>query len=831
MTLAYLGAAWVLGTVAGALGAAGGSLTWAVVAAVGLSAAALAILRRNIGLALLALLCAGLFTGGLLRFQSSEPPAAPTGIALYNDSDTPIRFRALVTDEPEERTRSVRIRLSTREIWQDGEWQPTSGGVLLRRGLFPRYSYGDLLEIEGKLETPPEFPDFDYRQYLARRGIVSIADYPQVRLLESGRGNKALAAIHGLRRELSSALAGALPEPQASLGQGILLGERSALPQDLTDDLNDTSTSHIIALSGYNVTVVAALIIGSLAWLVGRRNAALLALAAIAAYTVLTGASPTLVRAAIMGGLYLIATLLGRPNSGLVSIVVAATFMTGLDPPVIQDVSFQLSFAAAAGLVYLAPLMRERATEAASPFLRRPDSLYHGLTGMLFETAIITLAAVASTLPLIALHFQRISLVALPANLLVVPAFPFILMTSAAAAIAGLLSEGLATVFGWVAWLGLSYMIETVRLLADLPFASLELRGFNTGHAVALYVVLAALTWWMSRRRPGEELLRRLWRPFVQTAELANRPLRTVPTVWLAGGLAIAAALAWTVVLSAPDGRLTVTVFDVGQGDAIFIRTPAGHKLLVDGGPSGRVISEALGEELPFWDRDLDMVMLTHPEEDHLAGLVTVLERYDVEQVVASPWEAETSTFEAWQAIIDDKDIAYHEATAGEWIDLGKGARLQILAPQDDLLHGTGSDANNNSLVLKLVWGRVSFLLAGDVETTGERRLLDSGVDPQATVLKVPHHGASSSTSDSLLEAVRPLVAVISVGEENRFGHPSPDTLERLSEAILYRTDEQGDISLSTDGERLWISTEREPPALPSTFSPRAEDAILPPVP
>ncbi len=812
MTLAYLAAAWVLGTAAGALGWGFG---WVIAGVAAVLVVGIALTRHNVAPALLVLLCSGIFVGGLLRFQADEPPTQPVGIAVFNDTDAPVSFRALVTDDPEERTSSLRIRLAAKEVLQGGEWRPTSGGILLRQRLFPRYRYGDLVEVKGKLETPPVLPDFDYRQYLARQGIVSVTDYPKVDLLASGQGNQALAAIHGLRRELSSALTEALPEPQASLGRGILLGERSALPQDLTDALNATSTSHIIALSGYNVTLIAGLVIGALAWLVGRRNAALLALIAIVAYTVLAGPSPSLLRAAIMGSLYIVATLIGRPNSGIVSLLVAAAVMTGLDPPVIQDVSFQLSFAAAAGLVLLVPLLRERAAKALSPLRAGPRSLRHGLQGMLFETAIVTTAAVVATLPLIALHFQRLSLVALPANLLVVPAFPFIMITSMLVAVVGLVSGGLATILGWVAWLGLSYMTETVRLLADVPFASVELRGFNTGHAVALYALLAFLVWATSRRRPGEATARQLLRPFARMAALADRPLRAIPTLWSVGGLSIAAVLVWTAVLSAPGGRLEVKAFDVGQGDAIFIRTPAGHKLLVDGGPSGRLVSEALGEELPFWDRKLDMVILTHPDEDHLAGLVTVLERYDVKQVVTNSQAVDTDTYAAWQQAIEEKGVPCHAARSGEWIDLGRGATLQFLWPPDDAPLAESDDTNDSSVVVKLEWGRAGFLLTGDLEAAGENALLESGVDLQATALKVAHHGSAYSTSESLLRAVRPLVAVISVGEDNFFGHPSSATLERLDDTIVYRTDEQGEISLSTDGKRLWISTERGSPEAP----------------
>ena len=361
-------------------------------------------------------------------------------------------------------------------------------------------------------------------------------------------------------------------------------------------------------------------------------------------------------------------------------------------------------------------------------------------------------------------------------------------------------------------------MIEAVRLFAGVPFASVELRGFTMGHAVALYVLLGALTWLLSRRRPGEHSLRRLRQAAERVGAVPSRPLSAIPTLWLAGALAIPAVLAWTAVFSAPDSRLEVKVFDVGQGDAIFVRTPDGHKLLIDGGPDGRAVTTALGAELPFWDRKLDMVLSTHPDDDHLTGLVTVLERYDVGQVVASPISVESSTEDAWRKLIADKGIPYQEATAGEWIDLGRGARLQILGPPADPLTGTDADTNNNSLVLKLEWGRISFLLTGDIESDGESALLQSGADPQATVLKVAHHGSAYSTGEPLLKAVQPKVAVISVGE-NDFGQPAPSTLARLDGTILYRTDRGGQRHL-LHRRRPPLGHQRPRPAGPALAAP-----------
>jgi competence protein ComEC len=816
LTLAYFAAAWFLGTVAAALR---WETRWALagVAAVCVAVAVVALVRRGPRTALLVLVCGALFAGAFLHFDDGAASSEPSGIAAFNDGAS-VTFRALVVDEPEQHGRSISVKLSVKQIQRDGGWQPMSGGVLLWEPSTAQRKYGDLLEIAGKLETPPQLGDFDYAQYLARQGISSVAYYQKVESAGSGQGSVLPSAVHGLRRSLSSALAEALPQPQSSLAQGILLGQRSALPQDLKDDLNATSTSHIIALSGYNVTLLAGFVIGALAWLIGRRRAAFVALGAIAGYVILTGVSPSLLRAAIMGGLYLTATLLGRPNSGFVSLLVAAAVMAGLQPSVVQDISFQLSFAATAGLIILVPLLRERIVEASErSWLPKPPR--QGFAAGLFETALVTAAASLATLPLIALHSQRVSLVALPANLLVLPAFPFIMLSSTFVALAGLVWQPLGQFAGYFAWLGLSYMTTMVHLLAALPFASLELRRFNTEQCAAVYVLLGALTWLLSRRRPGGEALQRSWRPVGRLLARPASPLRAVPTVWLALALALPATLTWTAVFSAPNGRLTVEMLDVGQGDAILILTPDGQKLLIDGGPDGAAVERALDEELPFWDRKLDMVLLTHPDSDHITGLVDVVERYDVGQVVEAPFEAKTEIAREWEDILQEKGIAPQQVEAGRWIDLGNGARIQVLGPPEQPLTNTSADSNNNSLVFKLIWGRVSFLLTGDVQAAGEAALLKDSADLRATVLKVAHHGSAYSTDRPLLDAVRPVVSVISVGADNDFGQPATSTLQRLDDTIVYRTDQQGDITFSTDGERLWVTPERDPPPLPSRFS------------
>jgi beta-lactamase superfamily II metal-dependent hydrolase len=288
---------------------------------------------------------------------------------------------------------------------------------------------------------------------------------------------------------------------------------------------------------------------------------------------------------------------------------------------------------------------------------------------------------------------------------------------------------------------------------------------------------------------------------------LLARPLAALPTAGVAIVLALATVLVWLLILGSPGDRLSVTFLDVGQGDAILIRSPSDHNILVDGGPSGEAITAALGRHLPFWDRHLHLVVLTHPDQDHLAGLVTVLERYDIDQVLAPAVTENSPAFRAWQDTIAERDIPATEGFAGQWLDLGGGATLSVLHPPRDLL--PAADEDDNSLVLKASLGDAAFLLTADIGADGETYLLDNHADLRAPVLKVAHHGSRASTTTAFLAAVEPLTAVISVGEDNRYGHPSPQTLDRLGSRPVFRTDLHGDVEISTDGERLWVRVGR----------------------
>jgi competence protein ComEC len=254
----------------------------------------------------------------------------------------------------------------------------------------------------------------------------------------------------------------------------------------------------------------------------------------------------------------------------------------------------------------------------------------------------------------------------------------------------------------------------------------------------------------------------------------------------------------------------------VGQGDALLLTTPGGHTILVDGGPDATRTLGYLGRYLPFWQRRIDLLVLTHPHEDHLGGLVDVAARYEVGQVLQTPYTLSNTLETAWQDVLQAHHIPAVDAVRGMSVEVEPDLALRVLAPDPALLQGTHSDINNSSVVLRLVYKEVSLLLAGDIESEAGARLLtetaaDADLPLDATVLKVPHHGSASGLSDPLLAAIHPQLALISVGADNPYGHPAPATLTELAavHTPVYRTDLNGTIDVSSDGTHLWVQTER----------------------
>ena len=264
----------------------------------------------------------------------------------------------------------------------------------------------------------------------------------------------------------------------------------------------------------------------------------------------------------------------------------------------------------------------------------------------------------------------------------------------------------------------------------------------------------------------------------------------------------------WIIVFDlSEDSGLQVTFFDVGQGDSIFIETLEGRQILIDGGPDITIL-EKLGEEMPFWDRTIDLVILTHPEHDHMSGLLEVLENYHIENILWTGVLKDTAEFKEWEKLIGEEGSRITIAKAGDKIVLGDPEKeyIEILFPFESLEGKEAFDANNTSVVSKLVFGDISFLFFGDAYKSVEKELIEKGIDIDAEVLKVGHHGSKTSSSPKFIENVSPEFAVIQCGKDNTYGHPAPETLEVLGNygINIFRTDLEGDIKLTVKNNKLY---------------------------
>jgi competence protein ComEC len=416
-----------------------------------IGAALTAALLRTRGRAMLpALLVAALLLGAL-RFELSE--GRSPGHLLNFHSDQGVMIEGSIVTDPQSSGAQTRLRLHVDSIFSDGAWTTASGDVrvTLRAPLEivaqrdqPYFRYGDRLRLQEELRAPPDLQEFDYTAYLAKQGIHSVMSLPTATLLTEGGGSSFYRWLYQARHSMASSLARSVPEPQASLGQSVLLGIRDGLPSDLQDDFRATGTSHLLAISGLHVGVLLAVSLGISQAMFGRRLHLYLVipLALIWLYTLLAGASPSAMRAAIMGTVYLTALLSGRPRNVLPALALAATAMIAVDPDVIWRVSFQLSFAAMAGIAVLSNPIRESLLDEdnlSSRFAFR--ATVAGTTSM-------TLAATMATLPLVAFYFQQVSLVGIPASLLTLPAMPFALISNALAGFGGLLSPAIGVPLG-----------------------------------------------------------------------------------------------------------------------------------------------------------------------------------------------------------------------------------------------------------------------------------------------------------------------------------------------------------------------------------------------
>ncbi|MGE5265098.1 MAG: ComEC/Rec2 family competence protein [Acidobacteriota bacterium] len=504
--------------------------------------------------------------------------------------------------------------------------------------------------------------------------------------------------------------------------------------------------------------------------LLGTNRTPLFVILGLVIYTLLVGASASVVRAAVMGVLSVIALHYNRPNTALISLAFAALAMTLLNPLTLYDLGFQLSFLATLGLILFVPgLTRMTETQLAKAISAERA---RQVVGVLGDSLIVTLAAEITTLPLILFTFHRLSLVGLVTNFLILPAQPPVMLIGGLATLTGMLLQPVGQVIAWVAWAFLEWTILCVQATAALPFASVEVGRFDVIWPALYYTVLLGIT-------------------RVNWTELRSR-VSLRPAIAL-GVLLVAGVWLWNLGVTLPDGKTHVEFLD-DAGPATLVRTPRGARVLIDGGAAPSALLSALGERMPFWDRSLDLVILTHADDEQLAGLLPAMERYPVRQVIqVAPPQKPNAAYLKWNDLLTTKQVPTLRAQLGVQLVLDRDVTIEVLP----------SGETSDTAMVRLAVGEVSFLIAGSAEPEEQAAVVASGANVAATVMVAPR-----KLEPSFLEAAGPRFAIVFAGQGAR-DKPAGELLAALSGTTVLRTDERGTIEMVTEGRTLAIETER----------------------
>ena len=430
---------------------------------------------------------------GILRYEIALEEFTSDRISFYNEEE--VTFIGIVSKEPDERKDKIKLTIKAEELEINNEIEKVSGNVLVNSKLYPKYKYGDRLEIKCKLEKPGVIKsddglDFAYDKYLAKENIYSLCYSPEIEFLESGEGNFLISALLKGKEKFVATVNKILPEPQAAFLGGLLYGARRSIPEDLMNQFNITGTTHIIAISGYNITILAAMLLNIAKGIgVSRKRSFWIALFGILFFVIIAGGQASIIRAAIMGGLVLLANQVGRVSRIKNALVFAAALMLIVNPKVLAfDAGFQLSFAATIGLIFLSPIFEKYFEKWPSVF-----GVKESLTS--------TMSAIILTAPLILYTFGRVSLVAPIANILILPVIPLAMAFGFVAVILGLINLGAGQIFGWLVWLVLSYIIKVAEFLSKISWASLDIGRINWSVLVLFYLAIGFFIYYSTKVR------------------------------------------------------------------------------------------------------------------------------------------------------------------------------------------------------------------------------------------------------------------------------------------------------------------------------------------
>jgi len=615
---------------------------------------------------------------------------------------------------------------------------------------------GDVIRVDARLHGRT-FPGMDAPARRAARSLIyaGIAVRAAVQpdgIEVTGHAHDPITRVADIGRRAVSRAASHVPRRDRGLLLGVTIGDTSDVGQGVIDDFRTTGLSHVVAVSGANVAFVLALVAFALRRLRAGRRLTIVAMgAALVAFMAITRFEPSVMRAGAMTGISLAALAIGARRQATIALGVSTILLQVMDPFVIHAIGFQLSALATLGLLELSP----RIAGLLPP-------------GKLASAAAVTLGAQLAVAPVLVVQFHQLSIISVAANLLVVPAVAPATISGMAAAISGAAWAPLGRI-SWLAVAPIEWMRDIAHALAQLPLASIATPSGIAGGLLAIAFMVLAFKAVRAQRKP-----------------------RMFPIVLSV--LVIATGGVWARALAPPPLHgLVVTMLDVGQGDAFVVRA-GGRVMMIDGGPDAVVTQRRLRA---LHITRVDLLVMTHPHADHIDGLAPVIETLSVGRALDPATNSAITSYADYERALRERSIPRDRAVAGMSYSFGE-ARIDVLWPPRERMADTPADLNNNSVVLRVVYGVNAVLFAGEVQEEAQQELLAHPDALRADVVKIAHHGSRHMLAE-FYAATHARLALIPVGL-NRFGHPSPETLTALRGMRVLRSDRNGEVSVGLDG-------------------------------
>ncbi len=698
-------------------------------------------------------------TAGSARYQLSQPVIEPSNAAWYTRYDN-VTLNGEVNSFPDIRSNAVLLRVKVKTIMpEDGSEIRVKGNVLVRLPWNPNWQVGDQLVLNGKLNDPPESDSFDYGDYLARKRIYTYMAYPSVLAIQSAETSSLLGLLWKIHIAAEECIFRLLPQDEAALLTGILLGDEQYISNELVTAFRNTGTSHIIAISGFNIAILSGMFIKIFSRIFSnKRKAFWLTVITIFLYTLLVGAQPPVVRAAIMGMMGILGQILGRRQVGMNSLVFTAAVMTVITPGLLWDASFQLSFCATMGLVLFAdPISVWFEDLMTSYFPRLQNSV---ISRAIVEYFFFTLAAQITTLPVLAFHFKQFPLISLIANPLILPPQPLVMILGGVMVIFSLILFPLGQVFAWIAWPAIAYTIKMVSWLSQLGGTPVALQSFSPLGLIFFYFLIILIAF---RTRLSD-----IWRKMILPSSI----------LFCTALLAIAV---WKPAIERLDARLHIVIPEQGSGQGVFLQDRHGATWLIAGGKEASTAIQGIAQ----WQ---------DAPSTKLSGVIWVAEGIDRKSIsqISSRYPG---FILATDSLIATTNGAELSSKSVEWGGEYQSVELPRTITLGDSIKIFVSSVCDKSCPYVIQYGKFSLLVPGRNDSAILKLWLEeNNLTPDGLILAELEDDPGTRI-DILIGD--PLFIV--------------DTTSgvKISSRHLLNTKSCGWVDIATDGNRVWVETQR----------------------